>query len=366
MLERRSLKGPVVLGVVMIVLVIILGAMWVVGNILGATGTPVSPTMFWAMLATGGVLLTFVLAGVITYLTLTVKAFNLNRRQSNFIDSVTHELKSPLASLKLYLQTMTRRAVDADQQQHFHRTMLEDVERLDSLINHLLDAARIERGVEPQPPATVRLDELLDQLAQAACLRYRTDPSVVSIRSNQVTVNSQLIQLEILFRNLIDNAVKYAGDPPEVVVTVSTQNQKDVIVRVADNGCGIPMDQRRKVFGRFVRLGNELERSKPGTGLGLYLVRNVAKTLGGVVRVNDRTGGGTEFEVLLRSVWQHEQARSGDDTESPPTSLLDFPPGEDPMKLPINQFDPKGDGQESIKSDESTVRLAKPGGPSGG
>ncbi len=128
----------------MILLVVVLIAVWVLQNVLGATGNLESSAIFWIMLSTGTVLLAGVLAGVIAYLTLTVKAFNLNRRQSNFIDAVTHELKSPIASLKLCLQTMSRHSVDEQQAKDFHKFMLEDVERLDSLINHLLDAARID------------------------------------------------------------------------------------------------------------------------------------------------------------------------------------------------------------------------------
>lgn len=326
MWERRSLRGPIVLGVVMILLVIVLGAVWVVGNVLGAMGRPYSPGLFWAMLATGSILLLGVLAGVITYLTLTVKAFNLNRRQSNFIDSVTHELKSPIASLKLYLQTLARRNVSPEQQRHFHSTMIEDVERLDSLINHLLDAARIERGAELSAAAQVRLDELLVQSAQAACLRYRVPSSAVSIQSPRLMILSQPIQLDILFRNLLDNAVKYAGTPPHVAVHVNTVQRDDVIVRVVDNGPGIPAKHRRKVFGRFVRLGNELERSKPGTGLGLYLVRNVTQAIGAAVRVGDHRDGGTEFEVTLRDVrpQNHDESSPPSDGASPQTSELSF------------------------------------------
>jgi signal transduction histidine kinase len=303
MFERRSLRAPITLGVVMIVLVVILAAVWIVGNILGATGNLGSRAVFLAVLATGTVLLAGVLAGVIAYLTLTVKAFNLNRRQSNFIDAVTHELKSPIASLKLYLQTMKRRSVNEQQQQDFHRFMLEDVERLDSLINHLLDAARIERGIEPANDEAIRLDELLAQCGSAACMRYRLPPSTVELRTPEVTVRSHWIQLEILFRNLIDNAVKYGGAPPSVIVTVTTEPDNKVKVLIADNGAGIPANQRRKVFGRFVRLGSELERSTPGTGLGLYLVRTATKAIGGSVRVNDRKNeAGTEFEVVLSGV----------------------------------------------------------------
>lgn len=300
MLERRSLKAPIALGVVMIVLVVILAAVWIFGNVLGATGNLGSSAVFWVMLATGAVLLAGVLAGVIAYLTLTVKAFNLNRRQSNFIDAVTHELKSPIASLKLYLQTMARRSVDEQQQQDFHRFMLEDVERLDLLINHLLDVARIDRGVDPARDEKVPLHQLLSQCGSDTCLRYRLPPDTVTIACPEMVVRSKLVQLEILFRNLIDNAVKYGGSPPKVEVTAKPVGDGKLIVRIVDNGAGIPSNQRRKVFGRFIRLGNELERSTPGTGLGLYLVRNVVKSIGGSIRVSDRPdASGTVFEVTL-------------------------------------------------------------------
>jgi signal transduction histidine kinase len=307
MLERRSLKAPVTLGVVLIVLVVTFAAIWIVANFL-ALETEMSRTVFWVFLTIGSILLLSILAGVIAYLTLTVKAFRLNQRQSNFIDSVTHELKSPIASLKLYLQTMTQRAVDVQQQQDFHRIMLEDVERLDSLINHLLDVARIDRGVDVSDVEPIRLDQLLRQCGDAAAIRYKLPADTVTVDSPPVTVVSQLIQLEILFRNLIDNAVKYGGTPAKVEVRVVLFATQQVIVSVIDNGPGIPPNQRRKVFGRFVRLGNELERSTPGTGLGLYLVRTVSKSIGGSVRVRDRretegeTSTGTEFEVTLSGV----------------------------------------------------------------
>jgi two-component system phosphate regulon sensor histidine kinase PhoR len=295
MLKRPSLTAPITLGVVMIVLVVILAVIWIIGLLFSVGNL--------AILATGTVLLAGVLGGVIAYLTLTVKAFNLNRRQSNFIDAVTHELKSPIASLKLYLQTMARRSVDQQQQQDFHKIMLEDVERLDSLINHLLDAARIERKVEASSEQDVRLDQLLEQCGSAICIRYQVPSETVQIDSPQVTVRSQLIQLEILFRNLIDNAVKYGGSPPRVQVRVRPDADSGVMVSILDNGAGIPSNQRKKVFGRFIRLGNELERSTPGTGLGLYLVRNVIKAINGSIRVSDRElGSGTEFEVVLPGV----------------------------------------------------------------
>lgn len=284
-----TLRAPITLGVVLIVLVVILGAIWVTGTLLGLLRGQASPELFWVMLLAGSVLLIAVLAGVIAYLTLSVKAFNLNRRQSNFIDAVTHELKSPIASLKLYLQTMTRHSVNADQQEEFHKIMLDDVERLDSLINHLLDAARVERGTEPEEATDFVLSELLTQVSIAACVRYKMPAETVSIDCPDIMLHAPPVQVEILFRNLIDNAIKYGGTPPRVNIVAQMKQAPhgEVTVSVCDNGAGIPANLRRKVFGRFVRLGNELERSKPGTGLGLYLVRNVTHALGGRINIGD-------------------------------------------------------------------------------
>lgn len=303
MLERRTLKLPITLGVVLIVLVVVLGAVWAVsGFFTDRSG------LFWTLFSIGGFLLISILVGVIVYLTLTIKAIRLNQRQSNFIDSVTHELKSPIASLKLYLQTMSRRTVDESQQRDFHRIMLDDVERLDALINHLLDAAHVDRASDSEPEQTFRLDELLGQCAEAACMRYRLPAETVRVECDPVTIRSQNVQLEILFRNLIDNAIKYGGSPPEVIASIRQPESKDgqVVVSIADNGPGIPYDMRRKIFGRFVRLGNELERSTPGTGLGLHLVRTACKAVGASIRIRGRREldgvTGTVFEVTMKNV----------------------------------------------------------------
>jgi two-component system phosphate regulon sensor histidine kinase PhoR len=331
MLERRSLKAPITLGVVMIVTVVALAIGWVAINVLAAKFNPDSTAAYYVVLAIGTIGLGVVLAGVIAYLTLTVKAINLNRRQSNFIDSVTHELKSPIASLKLYLQTLARRSVDEAQSADFHRIMLADVERLDQLINHLLDAARIERGADQAPAQDVRLDDLLRHCANAVCVRHSVDRDWVDIDSPVIIIRSHPTELEILFRNLIDNAVKYGGDPPEVRVTAQAVGNQ-AVVRVSDNGPGIPPNLRRKVFGRFVRLGSELERSKPGTGLGLYLVRSVTRALSGSIHIDshqaetgsgdDSQPSGTSFVVSLPNLISCEPVNESHYQE---TSVPNYP-----------------------------------------
>ena len=146
---RRSLGWPISLGVVLIVSIIALVVGWVLVSIAAALGSK-NAAFYWAVLAVGVALLVLVLIGVIIYLALAIKAIALSQRQSNFIDSVTHELKSPIASIKLYLQTVSRHSIDEAQKRDFYQIMLEDIERLDALIDHLLDTALVDRGQEPE------------------------------------------------------------------------------------------------------------------------------------------------------------------------------------------------------------------------
>ena len=303
MFERRSLRLPITLGVTMIVVLVALTVGWVLLAVWGLKDQVFAP-VYWVLLTVGSLLFALVLTGVVLYLTLTVKAINLSQRQSNFIDSVTHELKSPLASLKLYLQTINRHQLPPDQLVVFHRSMLEDVERLDQLINQLLNAARIERPTKERDAEDVELSSLLRECAESVCLRYRVPKDVVRLDVSPCVVHAVRNDLDMIFRNLIDNAVKYANDDdPQVEVAVQALPMEWIEVTVSDNGRGIPVPARRKIFGRFVRLGSELERDKPGTGLGLYIVGTLVRRLRGKIRVRDRgTRSGTLFEVQLPGI----------------------------------------------------------------
>lgn len=300
MFEGRSLKWPVTLGVTMIVLIVALTVGWIVLAVTQlASGRGAAP-LYWTLLTVGTLFLVLVLGGVIAYLALTVKAVNLHRRQSNFIDSVTHELKSPIASLKLYLQTLNRHNVPSEQREQFLRDMLEDVERLDRLINNLLEVARLDRRPVADDQEEVELGALLEYVADEVRTRYRAAPETLQLELATAQAHATRADLEIIFRNLIDNAYKYAGDPPLVEVAMRRLPGQWLAVTVSDNGRGIPLHLRRKIFGRFIRLGVELVRDKPGTGLGLYLVDSLVRRLHGRIRVRDRAAGpGVVFEIQL-------------------------------------------------------------------
>ena len=300
MFDRRSISWPITLGVVMIVLLVLLTIGWVLLTVVFGVIEKPGSALYWTLLTVGTTFLLLVLVGVIMYLALSVKAINLNRRQANFMDSVTHELKSPIASLKLYLQTLNRMTISREEQEKFFRYMLEDVERLDHLINHILDAARLEKKPTAGEEENIELAPFLGQCAEETRLRHRAAEDSVAVHVEPTIVRSRRVDLDMIFRNVIDNAFKYSGSEPRIEVVSRPAGDGMIVTEVKDNGPGIPFRFRQKIFRRFVRLGSELEREKPGTGLGLYIVYTLVRRMRGKVRVLDhQTGPGTVFEISL-------------------------------------------------------------------
>ena len=294
---RPSYGWPITLAVVMISLDVALIVGWIVLTVREIDRSAV----FWVLLFVGTTFLLLVLVGVVLYLFISIKGIRLNQRQSNFIDSVTHELKSPIASLKLYLQTLSRRSVTEEQQANFVRFMLDDVERLDTLINHMLDAARLDQQPVETDLVDVELAAIIQNCAQTMALRYRLPAESIRLQVTPAILRARPIDLEMVFRNLIDNAIKYGGAEPVVEVESHFAGDHTIVARITDNGRGIPAAQRRRIFGRFVRLGRELERSETGTGLGLFIVRTLVTRMHGKITVRDRgkQQTGTVFEVQL-------------------------------------------------------------------
>lgn len=293
MFERKSLKWPILLAIAMIVMLVGLTIGWILITIFGAN---------WILLSVGSIMFVFVLLGVVLYLVWSIQQINLNRRQSNFIDAVTHELKSPIASLKLFLQTLGKRNMDEAQRQEFYHSMLDDVDRLDRLITQLLDVARLQQDSnEPEPEIWVAIDSTLEDFTNELVVQYHIPRDCVSIECPACDVWARRVDIDILVRNLIDNALKYAGHPPAVEIKVQVNSQTgNTTILVSDNGIGIPRHLHKKIFGRFYRVGNELERTKPGTGLGLFLVRSIVRRLRGSIRVVDiPKKSGSRFELVL-------------------------------------------------------------------
>ena len=283
---------PITLSVVLMVLNVTLMVCWIV--LLYHSGG-------WSAIIIGVVVFALILAGLSFYLFLMIKEVNLNQRQANFIDSVTHELKSPIASLKLYLETLEMRTVDNDQRTKFYRVMEEELERLDHLITQLLEVGRIDAIGLQSEPEEIDLESLLRKCAVAACAHHKKDESeTVTYDFESAAIFARPLVLETVFRNLLDNAIKYAGEPPQIVVQVRTAERGRIVTRIIDNGQGVPPELRKQIFRMFFRAGSELTRRQKGTGLGLYIVQTLVKQMGGRVSVHDRAGQtGSVFEVEI-------------------------------------------------------------------
>lgn len=283
---------PITLSVVLMILNITMMVFWIV---LWAHQTG------WSALIIGVVVFVLILVGLSFYLFLMIKEVNLNNRQANFIDSVTHELKSPIASLRLYLETLEMRSLTDEQRTKFYRVMEEELERLDHLITQLLEVGRIDAIGQQSEPEEIALDGLLRKCGAAACAHHKKDEAdTIVYEMLPTTVFARPLVLETIYRNLLDNAIKYAGEPPKIEVQIVKGDRGRVITRILDNGQGVPPELRKRIFRMFFRAGSELTRRQKGTGLGLYIVHTLVKQLRGRVSVHDRAGQpGSVFEVEL-------------------------------------------------------------------
>jgi len=290
--SRSTLHLPITLSVVLMVLNATLMVCWIV---LLAQNTG------WGALITGTIVFAVILAGLSFYMILMIKEVRLNQRQANFVDSVTHELKSPIASLKLYLETLKMRTVTDEQRGRFYGVMEDELERLDHLITQLLEVGRLDAIGQQSEPEDIALDQLLRKCAQSACAHHKRDEiETVQYELQPAMIHARPIVAETIFRNLVDNAIKYGDDPPKVELHCHVTDRGRVITRVIDNGHGVPPQLRKRVFRMFFRAGSELTRTKKGTGLGLYIVHTLVRQLKGRVAIHDRANQpGCVFEVDL-------------------------------------------------------------------
>jgi signal transduction histidine kinase len=290
--KKRSLHLPITLSVILVTLNILLMVFWII---------LLARQQQWGGLAIGTVGFSVILCGIAVYMVIAVKEIRLNQRQANFVDSVTHELKSPIATLRLYLETLQMREIEGPQREQFYGVMESELNRLNSLINQLLEVGRLDAIGHRYEPVDVPLEPLLRQCAKSASVHHKRDEErVFHFDVEPVVVHARPMVLEMIFGNLIDNAIKYGATEPAVDVHVRVGARGRVVTRICDNGEGISPSQRKKIFKMFDRGGSELERTQKGTGLGLYIVRTLVHMLKGTITVQNRESGkGSIFEVSL-------------------------------------------------------------------
>jgi signal transduction histidine kinase len=251
----------------------------------------------------GTVLSLLLVAGLGLMVFLLVREVRLNERQSNFVSAVTHELKTPVASLKLYLDTLQLRDLPESRREDFYRTMRQDLDRLHATINNVLNAAMYTDRpvVDPQPLDLARLARRSLELTRTRhqlpreCFHY-TGPESLRIRGDAEALETALL-------NLLDNAVKYSRDPIRVEVELAESGDGQASLRVRDQGIGISRHHLRLIFNRFYRIGAEVRRSHTGTGLGLFIVRAVVKGHRGTIQAESAGADrGASFTITLPGV----------------------------------------------------------------
>jgi len=224
------------------------------------------------------------------------------RKQDTFIDSVTHELKSPLASLQLCLETLGREELEDEARERLRQMMLQDVDRLRAFIDDVLEANRLSYARPGMLNLSdVPLSQLSEQCAEAVRSRHNLGRDEVRIHVDpELVVTTDRAALEIIVKNLIDNAVKYSERPARVEVTARRDSDNKVLIEVSDTGIGIERKNLRRVFHRFYRVEDQEVRERRGTGLGLFVVSALVKQLGGEVRASSQgRGQGTVMRVEL-------------------------------------------------------------------
>jgi signal transduction histidine kinase len=302
---RRSIGAPLVIGVVAVLLLLLLAAGWQVLVLGDFDPRPGPRTLDWILLVLGSLFFLLVLVGLVWLCAWLVREMRLNQRQRAFIDAVTHELKTPLASFRLYLETIGRHDLDPERREGFIRRMEEDLDRLDATVLQVLAAARAEepRGAVHE---SVPIAELLDECASDVCERHRLPREAVHFtRRVASAVRGDAAELGIVFRNLLENAIKYSNEPVDVRIGLRELNDGRVRVEIEDNGIGIPSAELRKIFQRFYRAGRDVQRKAAGLGLGLFIVRGLLRRQGGrVVAQSAGSGHGSRFVVTLRAAPQ--------------------------------------------------------------
>ena len=224
------------------------------------------------------------------------------RKQDTFIDSVTHELKSPLASLQLCLETLGREGLEGNAREQLRTMMLEDVDRLRAFIDDVLEANRLSYARPGMLNLSdVSLLELAEDCADAVRARHKLSAEEVVVEVDpELVVSTDRAALGIVVKNLIDNAAKYSSRPARVEVKGRRDVDGRMLLEVTDNGIGIDKKNLKRVFHRFYRVEDQEVRQRRGTGLGLFVVWALVKQLGGKVQaLSEGQGQGTTMRVEL-------------------------------------------------------------------
>ena len=288
--RQKSIAFFIALGAGLICVIILLYVGWVLLN--------------WRhgiLLVLGALLMAAIVSGVVLNTIFLVREIRRNAQHDAFINAVTHELKTPIASIRLYLETLQTRAVDDAKRLEFYRIMVDDSERLLGTIEQVLRTGRIGASSRRLNLARIDLGGVVEQCVQRVRTLHKVSPEGLRYRPGPpVTIVGDAEEVQAAVSNLIDNAVKFSGSDVRVTVETAKIDGNYVALRVTDHGPGIEKTELKRIFKRFYRVPGALATRVKGTGLGLYIVRSVAKRHGGRAWAeSEGPGHGATFVLQL-------------------------------------------------------------------
>ncbi len=307
--RRGAIAFFITLGICLVGLAVALNVGWIIVNV---------NERRIALLVLGIILFGVLIAGMVLNTIFLVREIRRNERQDSFLNAVTHELKTPIASIRLYLDTLQRRPLEEPQRQEFYSRMREDNDRLLATVEQILRAGEagakgVQRNLKARMPVDLRA-------LTAACLaetvrRHHLPEDAVRLddQTNDapVLVSGDAEGLRTVLLNVLDNAVKYSPGGVHIVAELSAMRRGSVVLRVTDTGVGIPPAQLRRVFHRFYRVGGGAIAKVKGTGLGLFIVRAIVRQHGGEVTAQSYgEGRGTTIMLQLPLAAQNGEGRT--------------------------------------------------------
>lgn len=226
------------------------------------------------------------------------KELKFSERQNNFLLSVTHELKTPLAANKLYLQTILKRDLDLIKRNELIEKAISENQRLEAMIDNILNASRLENRVIQLHKEWFSLSELLREIADRYNKSLQKEIIFLEI-SGEIKIEADKFMVETSVNNLIENALKYAGSEKPIHLYLNQNPEKRIVFGVKDQGPGVPTAFQAEIFQKFVRSGDEETRSQKGTGLGLFIVSELMRIHGGKIIYKNNQPSGANFEITL-------------------------------------------------------------------
>lgn len=299
MLITRRTKAMVffiALGVCLLVLAIVLNVSWIVFHWRQAVP-----------LVLGIIFFGLLIAGVAVNTIFLVREVRRNEQQDSFLNAVTHELKTPIASIRLYLETLASRNLDEAKRGEFYRIMLEDTDRLLGTVEQVLKAGEVRLTGARKNWQEVQFSTVVADALALARVRQNLSPEVLRFGvtpTDEITVLGNPEELRTAVFNLLDNAIKYSGEKKDIVVDLLTPGIDIVMLCVRDQGVGIPQNELKRIFKRFYRAANSKTNQVKGTGLGLFIVRSIARRCGGdAYAESEGEGRGSTFIIRLPRVY---------------------------------------------------------------